>query len=700
MSTNTGTLITAAIRPADSLDLIASAYSFEINGGHHSYGTIILRDAIIKERREWGMLCSVYNNTSDPSKNGTYQLKYGYANVDISDNLNWIKFAGSGDSDQVLSYWLDPVKSVLLTEPSTPANGDRYLVGLSGASTPIGFYWSGYYNGGVVAEWNDAISSWSVTTPKNGMSIRISEQGDTIYRYEGTYSTGNWIKERMNQVRSINTTSLDGVAYVGTLDNIFSYEKDTVYILNFATANSGSTVTLNINNLGIKSVKQQNNSGLTDFAAMDISPDVTYGLFYDGTYFRLTRPQSDPSLIKYRIQSNENVSVGAYQEYFLYGQLEVNGSLNIDADGKVVIINGGLNINGGTVSNYSNVQFINFLSSLNNGVTNYLPRWQNSTTLSASSSIYDDGSNVIITAPTFSVNGVFSLNDGTQGIDKYLKSDAYGNASWVLLSGGFGATGSTGPSGDVGATGSVGPTGATGPAGVGFDTVLNPGNFRILTASGSYTNGAIAQSNLTFDGDTLTLTGNLVVTGTTSTINSYNLTVQDPIILLAATQSGSPTLDSGFMINRGTGATQAIIWDESDGVFAFVQTNDGADVLGNVNITSYSNIRANSASFSQISLSTGAANGYVLISDSSGLSSWTSSTSIPGFISKYSATQSFSAGVTYSISHNLNSYAIVFNLWDDSNGELIVADVYKTSVNSVNVKSSVSISSGRVVVIG
>ncbi len=89
-----------------------------------------------------------------------------------------------------------------------------------------------------------------------------------------------------------------------------------------------------------------------------------------------------------------------------------------------------------------------------------------------------------------------------------------------------------------------------------------------------------------------------------------------------------------------------------------------------------------------------------MISDSNGLSSWTSSTSIPGFISKYSATQSFAAGITYSISHNLNSYAIVFNLWDDSNGELIIADVYKTSVNSVNVKSSVSISSGRVVVIG
>ena len=82
------------------------------------------------------------------------------------------------------------------------------------------------------------------------------------------------------------------------------------------------------------------------------------------------------------------------------------------------------------------------------------------------------------------------------------------------------------------------------------------------------------------------------------------------------------------MVARGTGATQAIIWDESDDVFAFVQTNDGANVIGNVNISSYASIRAGGATFAQVKITTGALSNYVLTSDSTGLASWTSSATV------------------------------------------------------------------------
>lgn len=97
--------------------------------------------------------------------------------------------------------------------------------------------------------------------------------------------------------------------------------------------------------------------------------------------------------------------------------------------------------------------------------------------------------------------------------------------------------------------------------------------------------------------------GSFSVLGTSSTINTINLTVQDPIILLASTQSGSPTLDSGFFINRGTGATQAFIWDESADEFTFIQTNDPSTALGNISISSYANIRASGATLSQLYVS-------------------------------------------------------------------------------------------------
>jgi hypothetical protein len=117
---NIGTLISASIRPNDSLDPIASAYAVEIKGGLHTTDTSINRDAIIFERREWGMMCYV------ESDDLTYQLRYNYSSTNIMDNNNWVVFSGSGGGG---GEWIDSVLSVEYNEPVSPNNGDRYLVG-------------------------------------------------------------------------------------------------------------------------------------------------------------------------------------------------------------------------------------------------------------------------------------------------------------------------------------------------------------------------------------------------------------------------------------------------------------------------------------------------------------------------------------------------------------------------------------------
>jgi len=60
----------------------------------------------------------------------------------------------------------------------------------------------------------------------------------------------------------------------------------------------------------------------------------------------------------------------------------------------------------------------------------------------------------------------------------------------------------------------------------------------------------------------LTLTGNLAVNGTVTTINTDNLNIEDKFILL---NSGSAAADGGIVIN---GAGSAIGWDQSEGRFA------------------------------------------------------------------------------------------------------------------------------------
>lgn len=132
-----------------------------------------------------------------------------------------------------------------------------------------------------------------------------------------------------------------------------------------------------------------------------------------------------------------------------------------------------------------------------------------------------------------------------------------------------------------------------------------------------------SEDGLNFMGGVLTtFTSNVKILGTSSIVNSTNTTIQDPLIVLAASQSGTPTLDSGFLINRGTGATQAFIWDESEKSFSVIETNDGDAVIGNVNITKYSNLRANGLTVSQIKITGSASNGYLLTSDDTGLSYW------------------------------------------------------------------------------
>ncbi len=129
--------------------------------------------------------------------------------------------------------------------------------------------------------------------------------------------------------------------------------------------------------------------------------------------------------------------------------------------------------------------------------------------------------------------------------------------------------------------------------------------------------------------DDLLVHGSFSVLGSASVINTTNLLVSDPIILLAGSQSGTPALDSGFFINRGTGATQAFIWDESADEFAFISTNDSSEIIGDVNISNYSGLRVGG-----FKLTDGTeASGYILTSNGSGDATWQASTSnITGII--------------------------------------------------------------------
>ena len=111
----------------------------------------------------------------------------------------------------------------------------------------------------------------------------------------------------------------------------------------------------------------------------------------------------------------------------------------------------------------------------------------------------------------------------------------------------------------------------------------------------SYTiTSTLLANNLTYGSD-LTVSGNLSVTGNVTAIDTTNTTIEDPLLLLASTQTGSPTVDIGYIGQRGTSNNIAFVWDESLSTFVTVYTDSGAGDHTNINILSYADFKTANA---------------------------------------------------------------------------------------------------------
>ena len=124
--------------------------------------------------------------------------------------------------------------------------------------------------------------------------------------------------------------------------------------------------------------------------------------------------------------------------------------------------------------------------------------------------------------------------------------------------------------------------------GTGLATVATD---RILTGNG--TSAMTAEANLTFDGTTLTVTGNIVATGNFEA--QTQITTVDPVLLIDSGRSGNPatTDDAGIIIERGSDPNVSIFWDESEQHFSFATTTDtGAGTDNTISVSQQTDIKA------------------------------------------------------------------------------------------------------------
>jgi hypothetical protein len=73
---------------------------------------------------------------------------------------------------------------------------------------------------------------------------------------------------------------------------------------------------------------------------------------------------------------------------------------------------------------------------------------------------------------------------------------------------------------------------------------------------------------------TVTIAGNLVVNGTTTTVNSNTVSIGDNILVLNSDEAGTPSQNAGIEIERGTSDNVSIRWNEGNDNWEL--TNDGS----------------------------------------------------------------------------------------------------------------------------
>jgi len=88
-------------------------------------------------------------------------------------------------------------------------------------------------------------------------------------------------------------------------------------------------------------------------------------------------------------------------------------------------------------------------------------------------------------------------------------------------------------------------------------------------------------------GGNVYVTGNLIVNGTTTTVNSNVVEIGDSIITLNSDEAGTPSQNGGIEIERGSASNKTLIWNETDdkwtvGSETFVAGTFEGNITGNV----------------------------------------------------------------------------------------------------------------------
>jgi hypothetical protein len=113
--------------------------------------------------------------------------------------------------------------------------------------------------------------------------------------------------------------------------------------------------------------------------------------------------------------------------------------------------------------------------------------------------------------------------------------------------------------------------------------------------------GSLFNSNITLNSN-VSIIGNLQVSGNTTTIQSIDTLVSDPLVIFNNGFTGSPSYDIGLLINRNLqsldsygGMNAAWVWREADGAFEGLLTTETGTTNGSINRSYFANLTIGNA---------------------------------------------------------------------------------------------------------
>ena len=228
-------------------------------------------------------------------------------------------------------------------------------------------------------------------------------------------------------------------------------------------------------------------------------------------------------------------------------------------------------------------------------------------------------------------------------------------------------------------------------------------------------------------GGVLTVTGNLVVNGTTTTVNSTTTTVDDPIFTLGGdtAPSSDDNKDRGIEFRYHTGSAAKVGYfgyDDSTGYFTYIpdatnNTEVFSGTQGTISVLAY-NIGANAVlsgttlgstivtssltAVGTIATGTWAATDVAVAHGGTGASTAAAARTNLGATTKVTGTIGDGSATAIAVTHSLGTDDVVVEVYDASNKETVICDVDRTSTDAVTLTfaSAPASNAYKVVIVG